>query len=100
MKGTCDYGYLGATVQRSNRFPLHVFRQIENMARMGRAPVSVIINQLIECGLEAVKQKLPEDVVREISLVTKEQRELPTVTDRVEVKRRKVRGKPKLERRK
>jgi hypothetical protein len=97
VTGTGDYAHIMASVQRSHRFPVHLFEQIKNMARMGGVPVSMIINQLIASGLEALKQKLPEHVAREISLRTKRHRG-PIVTDRVEVKRRKVGGKPKLER--
>ena len=84
-----------ATVQRSHRFPLHLFVQIENMARMGGVPVSLIINELIECGLDAVKQELPEDVAQEVLRSTKEQFERPTVTEKVEVKAGRATGKPK-----
>ncbi|MDP1646066.1 MAG: hypothetical protein Q8L71_11300 [Thiobacillus sp.] len=87
-----------ATVQRSHRFPLHLFVQIENMARMGGVPVSLIINELIECGLEAVKQELPEDVALEVARATNEQVERPTVMDKVEVKSGRATSKPKRER--
>lgn len=86
------------TVQRSHRFPLHLFVQIENMARMGGVPVSLIINELIECGLEAVKQELPEDVAQEVSQVTKDQSDRPTVTEKIEVKTGRATSKPKRER--
>lgn len=75
-----------ATVQRSHRFPLHLFMQIENMARLGGVPVSLIINQLLEVGLDAVWKELPEDVAQKIVTVTKEQAERKTVTESVEVK--------------
>ena len=84
-----------ATVQRSHRFPLHLFVQIENMARMGGVPVSLIINELIECGLDAVKQELPEEVAQEVARSTKDQFERPTVTEKVEVKAGRATGKPK-----
>lgn len=87
-----------ATVQRSHRFPLHLFVQIENMARMGGVPVSLIINELLECGLEAVKQELPEDVAQEVARATNEQFDRPTVTENVEVKSGRATSKPKRER--
>ena len=87
-----------ATVQRSHRFPLHLFVQIENMARMGGVPVSLIINELIECGLDAVKQELPEDVAQEVARATNEQIDRPTVTEKVEVKSGRATSKPKRER--
>lgn len=87
-----------ATVQRSHRFPLHLFVQIENMARMGGVPVSLIINELIECGLDAVKQELPEDVAQEVARATQEQIDRPTVTEKVEVKTGRATSKPKRER--
>jgi len=86
-----------ATVQRSHRFPLHLFVQIENMARMGGVPVSLIINELIECCLDAVKQELPEDVAQEVARATQEQIDRPTVTEKVEVKSGRATSKPKRE---
>jgi hypothetical protein len=98
VTGSAGLSQSEATVQRSHRFPLHLFVQIENMARMGGVPVSLIINELLECGLVAVKQELPEDKVQEVSCATKEQFERPTVTDTVEVKMGRTVGKPKRER--
>lgn len=98
VTGTVAMSQSMATVQRSHRFPLHLFVQIENMARMGGVPVSLIINELIECGLEAVKQELPEDVAQEVARATKEQIDRPTVTENVEVKTGRATSKPKRER--
>ncbi len=95
VTGNASYSHVMASVQRSHRFPLFLFVQMENMAKLGGVPVSLIINELIECGLDAVRKELPEDVTRQVSLVTKDQTERPTVTDRVEVKGRKVGGKSK-----
>ena len=67
-----------ATVQRSHRFPLHYFVQIESMAKAANVPVSLIINQLIGCGLDAVTEELPEDVVKKLTSCTREQFECPT----------------------
>lgn len=64
-----------ASVQRSHRFPVHLFLKIENMAAKAGVPISTIINQLLEAGIEAVFQKLDEDVINQISTVTPEQRE-------------------------
>lgn len=75
-----------ATVQRSHRFPLHLFAQMENLAHMGKVPVSLIINQLIESGLQAVKRELPADVIKKMTLITQAQLDRPLVTDKVEVK--------------
>lgn len=75
-----------ASVQRSHRFPLFLFIQIENLAKMGGVPVSLIINQLIEAGLEAVKAELPEDAVARLAFAEKEQIERKTVSTFVEVK--------------
>lgn len=58
-----------ASVQRSHRFPLHIYTQIENLAQIGNVPVSVIINELLECGLEALSKELPPDVVQESKLI-------------------------------
>lgn len=76
-----------ATVQRSHRFPLHIFSQIENMADMAKAPVSVIINELLECGLESVKKELPQSVVDQIITVTAKQNNRSSKTVSSEVKR-------------
>lgn len=84
--GTAALTQSEATVQRSHRFPLVLFKQIENMARMGGVPVSLIINQLIECGLVAVKHELPEDKRQEVSRMSTKQFERPTVTHSVAVK--------------
>jgi len=86
-----------ATVQRSHRFPLQLFCQIENMARMGGVPVSVIINQLLECGIDAVMDELSEEQQVQVRLTTSEQLDRPTETDRVDTKA-KSRAKPKLDR--
>lgn len=77
VAGNANFEQHGAAVQRSHRFPMWIFSQIENMARMADTSVSVIVNQLLECGLEAVKKELPEDVARQISCMSKEQIERP-----------------------
>ncbi len=86
VTGRGTSGYMGAAVQRSHRFPYHLFLQIENMANAGGVPVSIIINQLIECGLEAVKGKLPDEFVKQLSHVTKEQSERPVKSISVGIK--------------
>lgn len=86
--GNSSMSESNTTVQRSHRFPLHLLIQIENMSRAAEVPVSVIINQLIECGLEAVRQELPEKIVAQLNIVSKEQVERPTKPMKVEVKRR------------
>ena len=55
VTGNAAYSHTMVTRQRSHRFPLHLYDQIESMARMGGLPVSVIINKLLELGLAAVK---------------------------------------------
>lgn len=97
IQGSAIYQSTTASVQRSHRFPLHIFVQIENMARMGDVPVSLIINQLLECGLEAVYSELPEERARELGRLLKEQVERKTVTESVEVKSVRV-AKTKLQR--
>lgn len=86
LKRNAGLEQVTATVQRSHRFPAHTFIQIENMARMANVAVSVIINQLLECGLQAVHQELSEDEIRQIHVVSKEQTERPMKTVRVKVK--------------
>lgn len=60
------------SVQRSHRFPEVLFIQIENLARIGKVPVSLIINELLDCGLEVVRQKLSKEIVDQLSLKTEE----------------------------
>lgn len=66
-----------ASVQRSHRFPLHLFTQIENMARMADSSVSTIINQLLAAGIEAVHDNLTQDEITEIKRVSQEQLDRP-----------------------
>ena len=70
VTGTGKAGYVGAAVQRSHRFPYHLFIQIENMAKIAGSPVSAIINQLIECGLESVKKELPQNIVKQLTHIS------------------------------
>ena len=88
VSGNVNMSGADATIQRSHRFPVHLFIQIENMSRAAEVPVSVIINQLLECGLEAVRQELPEQILRQLNIVSKEQMERPTKSVKVEVKGR------------
>jgi len=83
VTGNAESAYIGAAVQRSHRFPLQLFIQIENLAQMGGIPISMVINELIEAGLEAVRQKLPEEVLTKIGIATNEQLQRKTVTDSV-----------------
>lgn len=99
LRGTATYGSTMTTVQRSHRFPMHLFLQIENMARMGNVPVSLIINQLLECGLEAVMNELPEEQAQLIYRVSQDQLNVKTVTETVEVKNVRV-AKTKVQRNK
>ena len=66
-----------ASVQRSHRFPLTIFTQIENMARMADSSVSTIINQLLAVGIEAVHDNLTQDEINEIKLISQEQLDRP-----------------------
>lgn len=66
---TLGMGSKMATVQRSHRFPLHIYTQIENLAQIGNVPVSVIINELLECGLEALSKELPPEIVKESKII-------------------------------
>lgn len=77
IKRSGSIGMYTASVQRSHRFPLHIFTQIENMARMADVSVSTIINQLLAVGLEAVKENLTEDEITQIRLIKPEQLERP-----------------------
>ena len=66
-----------ASVQRSHRFPIHLFTQIENMARMANVSVSMIINQLLAAGIEAVQSNLTTEEINEIRKVSDEQMDRP-----------------------
>lgn len=68
---------VSASVQRSHRFPLNQFTKIENMARMADVSVSTIINQLIEVGIESVKENLSEQEIEEINFISPEQLDRP-----------------------
>jgi len=86
--GRGSAGYHGAAVQRSHRFPYHLFIQIENMAKVADAPVSAIINHLIECGLESVKKELPQNIVKQLRQTTESSLERPLKSITVETKRK------------
>ena len=88
VTGNGSMSQAGAAVQRSHRFPLHIFIQIENMAKMAGVPVSVCINELLDCGLEAVRKKLPEEALGQLNYVEKGQFERPTKSIKVEIKGR------------
>lgn len=84
IKRSGSIGMNMASVQRSHRFPLHIFVQIENMARMADVSVSTIINQLLSVGLEAVKENLTEDEISQITFIKPEQIERPTKSLKVD----------------
>lgn len=66
VTGGARSDFRGASIQRSHRFPAHLFVQIQNMAQIGGMPESQVINWLIECGLEAVKKNLPPEVAQRL----------------------------------
>lgn len=73
LTGGAKSSSIGGSVQRSHRFPLHLFTQIENMSRISGASVSMIVNELIECGIDTVMQTLPEDVRKQVTAIAPEQ---------------------------
>ncbi|MGB4812322.1 MAG: hypothetical protein WBP13_07590 [Methylophilaceae bacterium] len=89
IKGGANFSSFNATVQRSHRFPLHIISYIENMAEMAGAPVSVIINQVLESGVEAVMKELPEEISSQLTRVSQVQLDRPMKTVNETVKRRK-----------
>jgi hypothetical protein len=95
VAGTADESYSTVSIQRSHRFPLLLFIQIENLAKQANVPVSVIINELIECGLEALREELPEDMAVGINRVSKAQANRPTISDRFDSKKYRARAKRK-----
>lgn len=90
VTGNASQSHTMATVQRSHRFPLHLFVQMENMAKHADVPVSLVINELIECGFEALIKELPDDVRQKIFTVTKDQMERPSVIERFDSKKHKA----------
>ena len=90
VTGHGESTYVMASVQRSHRFPVNVFAQIENLAKMGGVPVSMIINELLDCGLDALKAELSDEEIAKVTLLSNEQVYRPTVTDRANSKEYKV----------
>ncbi|MBX9917994.1 MAG: hypothetical protein E6Q59_01625 [Nitrosomonas sp.] len=72
VTGTAKQEFKTASVQRSHRFPLHLFLQIENLARISNVSVSVIINELLECGLEALNKELPPEFLKQAKFIPHE----------------------------
>lgn len=73
ITGTANTTTMMATVQRSHRFPLHLFVVIENLAKKADCSVSAMINQLLEVGMECLLKELPQEIVHEVQRVTQEQ---------------------------
>lgn len=73
ITGNASTEKISATVQRSHRFPLDLFTQIENMAKLADSSVSSMINEVIEVGLDALYVELPEETVRQICMITEAQ---------------------------
>lgn len=86
LHGSGSMDAISSTVQRSHRFPLHLMLQIENMAEQAGVPVSLIINQLLECGLEAVSKELTEEQLKAIIAIRPEQLDRKTTTQRTTAK--------------
>lgn len=86
LQGCAQYSSSMTTVQRSHRFPMHIFLVIENMARMAGMPISTIINLLLESGLEAVLRELPEEQVKQLHAVLPEQLSRKTQLESVKIK--------------
>ena len=82
IEGTANQSHTLPTVQRSHRFPLHIFTQIEKLAKQGNVPASLIINELLECGLDAVKKELPSELVTQLRYLTDEDRQKKTTMER------------------
>jgi len=73
VSGTANTSTSMATVQRSHRFPLHIFVVVENLAKKADCSVSAMINQLLEVGMESLLKELPPEIAKEVLLVTQEQ---------------------------
>jgi len=86
IQGSATCASTMSTIQRSHRFPAHIFMKIENMARIGSVPISLIINELLEAGIEAVESNLPEGFVEQIHAIQEDQLNRKYITEKVEVK--------------
>ena len=73
IKGTASSSLFMASVQRSHRFPLHVFVVIENLAKKANCSVSAMINQILDVGVESIIKELPKEISQELHHVTQEQ---------------------------
>ena len=73
LSGNGSTSYKASTVQRSHRFLLHQFVLIENMAKLADCSVAAMINQIIEVGLEALYDHLPQEVTQQIHKVSSQQ---------------------------
>lgn len=58
-----------STIQKSHRFKFADLMFMENMAKKADCKLSVIINQVIEVGIDALSKELPEEVYRELSQI-------------------------------
>ena len=96
ITGDASTRQIMSTIQRSHRFPSHILCQIENLATMAKAPVSLIINELLACGLDSVKDKLPEDIIDQMTIMTSEQASRTSVMDSTEVNARNSAARRKL----
>lgn len=95
LTGNANMAGTNATIQRSHRFPVNLFVQIENMARVSEVPVSTIINLLIECGLEAVGKELPQQILEQLNICSKEQFERKTTSESFDTSKRKTAARSK-----
>ena len=73
LSGNARTELITATVQRSHRFPLHLFTQIENMAKLADSSFSAMVNEVIGVGLDALYEELPEETVKNIRITTEAQ---------------------------
>ena len=95
VTGHGDTAYTMVSVQRSHRFPVLMFAQIENLAKMGGVPVSMIINELLDCGLDALKAELSDEEIANVTLLSQEQVDRPTVVEKADSKKYKASRKRK-----
>ncbi len=73
LAGNASTSMNTATVQRSHRFPIYYFVLIENMAKLANCSVSAMINQVLEVGVDALYDHLPQELVEQIHKATQEQ---------------------------
>ncbi|WP_018985520.1 hypothetical protein [Methylophilus methylotrophus] len=73
IEGRGFSSYIGASIQRSHRFPFQQFIIIENMSKLADCSVSAMINEVIQVGIEAMYKELSPETIKKINFISDEQ---------------------------